>query len=705
MNALSIPVVAMASISFYVGFYHLLIYFRRRQFREDLTFAFLCFVYVFYAAFCVGLYNATSVIEGAQWQRAQFIALAVLVPAFLWFVSDYTRQNPGPVIYIYSILYLLVIFVQLVDRSDLTFLMDQPSVKQIMLSEILTFTYYEVTPGPFSVIQGIVGLIASTYILIMGIRYFKRGHKREAKPLILATGFIYAAAFNDTMVSNNLYDFVYLMEYAYLGIIVVMAYSLSNTVIEAAITKDALRESERKFRLFVEQSSVGLVFTDEEGCIIEWNSAQERLTGITRGESIGQPLWEIQPKMLADPMQSPEAIQRLKQVVELALQSGQAGFLDKPIEVELSRRDGTKIYIEQIAFSIKTKQGYRLGSISRDITQLKRAEDELVASEEKYRRLVEVSPIPMWINEDGIITYLNPAAMEALGASHPEQVIGKEATDFIHPDYHTVVLRRISKITTEEIVAPLLEEKYVRLDGSVIDVEVTATEFHTSAGSHVGQVFFQNITERKQAETERENLIQELTDKNMELERFTYTVSHDLKSPLITIAGFLGYLEQDAISGDIDRLQRDIQRIQNAVKKMERLLNELLELSRIGRLMNPPEMIPFEEVVQEALDITHGQLKDRGIAVKLAPNLPAVYGDRQRLIEVLQNLIDNAVKFMGDQPGPRIEIGQDRQEDDMPVFFVRDNGIGIAPEYHERVFGLFDKLNAKSDGTALVWPW
>ena len=165
MNALSIPVVAMASISFYVGFYHLLIYFRRRQFREDLTFAFLCFVYVFYAAFCVGLYNATSVIEGAQWQRAQFIALAVLIPAFLWFVSDYTRQNPGPVIYIYSILYLLVIFVQLVDRSDLTFLMDQPSVKQIMLSEILTFTYYEVTPGLFSVVQGIVGLIASTYIL------------------------------------------------------------------------------------------------------------------------------------------------------------------------------------------------------------------------------------------------------------------------------------------------------------------------------------------------------------------------------------------------------------------------------------------------------------------------------------------------------------------------------------------------------------
>ncbi len=104
MNTLSIPLVAMAGTSFYVGFYHLLIYFRRRRNREDLTFALLCFSYVFYAVFCAGLYNATSVSEGAQWQRAQFIILAVFVTVFLWFVSDYTRQKPGTAIYLFLLL-------------------------------------------------------------------------------------------------------------------------------------------------------------------------------------------------------------------------------------------------------------------------------------------------------------------------------------------------------------------------------------------------------------------------------------------------------------------------------------------------------------------------------------------------------------------------------------------------------------------------
>ena len=126
MNTLSVPMVAMAAISLYVGFYHLLIFLRRRQNREDLTFALLCFAYVFYAAFCAGLYNATSVSEGVNWQRAQFITLGVFVPVFLWFVSDYTHKKPGITIHLFSILYILVIIVQLVDRSELTFSVDQP---------------------------------------------------------------------------------------------------------------------------------------------------------------------------------------------------------------------------------------------------------------------------------------------------------------------------------------------------------------------------------------------------------------------------------------------------------------------------------------------------------------------------------------------------------------------------------------------------
>jgi len=201
--------------------------------------------------------------------------------------------------------------------------------------------------------------------------------------------------------------------------------------------------------------------------------------------------------------------------------------------------------------------------------------------------------------------------------------------------------------------------------------------------------------------TERQKLIAELEEKNAELERFAYTVSHDLKSPLITINGYLGYLENDFASGNKERLKHDSQRIQEAVAKMHVLLDDLLELSRVGHLMNPPKKVEFDELVREVLDNVHGQLKANQIVVKLEPNLPAVYGDHLRLVEVLQNLIENAAKFMGEQSNPKIEIGQRGKVNGMTVFFVRDNGVGIEPEYHERVFGLFNKLDLRTEGTGI----
>ena len=203
--------------------------------------------------------------------------------------------------------------------------------------------------------------------------------------------------------------------------------------------------------------------------------------------------------------------------------------------------------------------------------------------------------------------------------------------------------------------------------------------------------------------SQRTKLVEELENKNSELERFTYTVSHDLKSPLVTINGFLGFLEQDVVSGNLERLKKDTQRIQEAVNKMQRLLSELLELSRIGRKMNISEVVSFEELANEAMNIVQGQLEARGVTVHIQPNLPAVYGDKPRLTEVLQNLLDNATKYMGDQPQPHVEIGYTGEdaEHGQLIFYVKDNGIGIAPQFHERVFGLFNKLDPKSEGTGV----
>jgi len=479
-----------------------------------------------------------------------------------------------------------------------------------------------------------------------------------------------------------------------------MIYAVARDVTERKQVEEALRESEQRFRLFVEQSSYGLVFTDEHGTIIEWNQAQESLTGFSRQESIGLPLWEVQLSLLPATEQRQGLREELKQRILMALQSGRADFFDRPLEVMLVRRNGTKVVVQQMSFAIKTNEGYRLGSILRDITQLKQVEADLRESEERYRQLVEVSPIPMWINRDDVITYMNPAALRVLGATDLEQVMGKSPYDFIHPDYHPLVKERITQTVEARASAPMLEEKYVRLDGKVIDVEVIATPFSTFGGFAI-QVLFQDITQRKQSQAERETLIRDLEAKNAELERFTYTVSHDLKAPLITIRGFLGYIEQDVISGDMERLKADMQRIVGATDKLHRLLNELLELSRIGRLMNPPENVSFGDLVQESLKLMEGRLREKNTEVKIQDDLPVVFGDAQRLQEVIQNLLDNAVKFMGAQTQPLIEIGTCGEEHGIPVLYVRDNGIGIAPEHHERIFGLFNKLNPEIDGTGV----
>jgi signal transduction histidine kinase len=197
-------------------------------------------------------------------------------------------------------------------------------------------------------------------------------------------------------------------------------------------------------------------------------------------------------------------------------------------------------------------------------------------------------------------------------------------------------------------------------------------------------------------------VIDELEAKNAELERFTYTVSHDLKSPLVTITGFLGYLEKDALSGNHEKVRASAERISSAAKKMEHLLSDLLELSRVGRLMNPPENVPFEEIVQEALEHVRGQIELHHVQVTVHEDLPIIHGDKVRLVEIIQNMLDNAEKFSSGKPDARIEIGSaGLDENNMCILFVCDNGMGIDPKFHERIFGLFNKLNPYIEGTGI----
>jgi PAS domain S-box-containing protein len=191
---------------------------------------------------------------------------------------------------------------------------------------------------------------------------------------------------------------------------------------------------------------------------------------------------------------------------------------------------------------------------------------------------------------------------------------------------------------------------------------------------------------------------EELARKNAEMERFVYTVSHDLRTPLISMSGFLGFLKQDAEKGDMKRVDEDFRIVSDAITKMDKLLQDTLELSRIGRIVNPPENVPFGEIVSEALAQSSAKLSSKNVRVTVEDDLPIVQVDRIRLVEVLVNLLENSVKYMGDQPQPRIEIGK-RLDCENMVLFVRDNGIGIEPIRHDKVFELFYKVDKKSEGS------
>lgn len=208
------------------------------------------------------------------------------------------------------------------------------------------------------------------------------------------------------------------------------------------------------------------------------------------------------------------------------------------------------------------------------------------------------------------------------------------------------------------------------------------------------------LHERIHNEAVREKLIGELEERNAELEQFAYTVSHDLRNPVITIKGFVGMLEKDVRENRLDRFQSDITRISNAADKMGSLLYDLLTLSRIGRVVNPPEEIDLVSLTKEALEMLDERIRANRVKVEISPRLPVIHADRVRMREVMENLIDNAAKYMGNQSHPQIEIGGEDKGIEV-VVYVRDNGIGIEPQFQGKIFGLFEKLDPTIEGTGI----
>ena len=457
---------------------------------------------------------------------------------------------------------------------------------------------------------------------------------------------------------------------------------------EQALARQAeeLRISEARYRILAANipDSVFLVY-DHDLRFVLVDGPEVEATGYSRAALEGRTVYETLP---------PPFVARVEPNMRAVL-AGQT-FTD---EIPFNDQIHAYYYIPLLDSTGRVIYGMIL---ARNVTEQRRTEAALLAGQMHLRMLTD-SMVDTIIQTDADlqVVYISPSAQRVLGLD-PAAYIGEHVGALVHGDDMPVVTSAITEAIAAGDASVRVEHRIRAAANASAWVESEIRLLYDDASRFCGAILgSRDVTVRKQIEAERERLIAELAAKNAELERFTYTVSHDLKSPLITIQGFLGYLERDARAGDINRLHSDVNRISVAVRKMERLLNELLELSRVGRIVNPPQQIPFNIVVREALELAAGRIAECGAHVSIAPELPMIYGDRTRLVEVVQNLIDNAIKFRNPDSMPRIEIGARCDASGSPQFFVRDNGIGIEPEYQEQIFGLFNKLDPHSDGTGV----
>ncbi len=293
---------------------------------------------------------------------------------------------------------------------------------------------------------------------------------------------------------------------------------------------------------------------------------------------------------------------------------------------------------------------------------------------------------------EGNLVYINRFFAEIHGYT-PAELLGKNLSIFHTSSQLEHVDNLVSQLRQDGYFSPS-EVWHVHRHGTEFPMLMSAITLKDDDGNP------QYLTTSAVDITDQKRVQLALELKNTELEQFVYGVSHDLKSPLVTVRVFVSILKQDLLKGHYQQINDDLNYIDKAADKIGQLLDALLQYSRIGRSDAPAQPLSAEQSLQDCLAALAGILPQHQVQV-LTSELPQLlYGDPLHFGQIWQNLIENAVKYRGDQLHPRIEIGARHEGPDV-VFYVRDNGMGIAPEHRERIFNLFSQLNPESDGSGL----
>jgi PAS domain S-box-containing protein len=507
-----------------------------------------------------------------------------------------------------------------------------------------------------------------------------------------------------------------------------------GNVFERKYAEEALRASEERFRALAETANDAIVSADQQGNIIHWNKGAERTFGYSAAETLGKPLTIIMPERF-------RAAHR--QGLERYRSTGEAHVIGKTVELVGRRKDGTEFPLELSLSSWKTGPGAFFTGIIRDITERKRAEEEVRKAKEeleirviertaqlaqaneqlqlelaerkraqeverethaRFRFLFAHNPLPMWVYDTETLRFLevNDAAVAHYGYSR-EEFSAMRITD-IRPAEDVGLLLEDLKRRRPDLQSAGVWRHRLK-DGRTISVEINSHRLHW-VGREAVLVVAQDITERKRVEEEIKQLNEsleccvaertsQLVEANKQLEAFSYTVAHDLRAPLRQIDGFAHILVEDFASQLDPTAAGYLQTVRDGAQKMGRMVDDLLKLARLDRKQMELKVTSLNSVVDAVVKELQSECPARQIEWHIG-SLPSPKCDPGLMKQVFANLLSNAVKYTRRRERAVIQVDE-VMLDGQGVIVVRDNGVGFDLKHADKLFGVFQRLHLEEE--------
>ncbi|HEX2791270.1 MAG TPA: PAS domain S-box protein [Steroidobacteraceae bacterium] len=472
--------------------------------------------------------------------------------------------------------------------------------------------------------------------------------------------------------------------------------SAEGILVTAAIRDISVRrEAERhlarmegRYRGLLEAAPDAMVVVNQAGEIVLLNLQAENQFGYRRDELLGQPVTNIIPegfaeRLLSDGLRSAEDA--------LAQQIGTG------IELTARRKDGSEFQIELMLSPLDSAEGILVTAAIRNISVRKEADRLLARMEGRYRGLLEAAPDAMVVvNQAGEIVLLNLQAEKRFGYRHNE-LLGQKVKRIIPEGFAERLIAdelRSAEDALAQQIGTGIELQGRRRNGSEFPIELMLSPLG-SAGEILVTAAIRDITTRRMAQAHLLQKVEELNRSNEELGQFAYIASHDLQEPLRMVASYttlLGRRYKGKLDADADEF---IGFAVDAAGRMQRLIQDLLTYSRVGSAGKDLAETSSEDALLQALLNLRTAIDESGALVTHDP-LPVVLADEGQLIQLFQNLVGNGIKYR--RPGVvEIHIAANRNGGQKWKFSVQDNGLGIEPQYFEKIFGMFQRLHKRTD--------